>query len=425
MPSKKSYRGLAQTEARLAFFMLIPAFTIVALVILFPVIANFWISFRRIGLGDLRVPTAVVREQVTQAPRRPGEELVLSYRTRNSSRDQSLSRVMITGFLSPGMIPHELPTGWEVRDNRLVGNFETWDPGKSIDFEFTFHVTDDFFADSVDQRQPTRPSVRSSAPNSLFQSQATLENFRMVITAREFFQNMIVSIVYPLFGAMGSIILGILSAQLLHRKFKGQGILRGLFLFPYVAPVIAVAFAWVFFLDPFSGTVNVYAMTAGIINEPISFLSARNAQISLFGVQLSIPLALTMVIIFDAWRYFPFAFLFVLARFQAIPETIYESADVDGAGPFRKFFSITLPQLRSVISTLFLLRFMWTFNKFDDIFLLTGGSAGTRTLPILVYDNAFARADIGAGAAAAVILFAMLAVLMLIYFRLVKETDDE
>ena len=87
-----------------------------------------------------------------------------------------------------------------------------------------------------------------------------------------------------------------------------------------------------------------------------------------------------MVTVFEIWRYFPLSFLFILARMQAIDVEMYEAADMDGASPFQIFWYLSLPTLMGILSILFLLRFIWTFNKFDDIFLLTGGSADTRTL---------------------------------------------
>ena len=78
-------------------------------------------------------------------------------------------------------------------------------------------------------------------------------------------------------------------------------------------------------------------------------------------------LALFIVIMFTAWRYFPFAMLMILARLQAIDNTLYEAADVDGAGEWAKFWNITIPELRYVLGAIFLLRLIWTFNKFDDI----------------------------------------------------------
>ena len=184
-----------------------------------------------------------------------------------------------------------------------------------------------------------------------------------------------------------------------------------------------MAFTWAFLLDPLSGTVNALGVRFGLLEAPINFLGQRSIELSVLGFTFTLPLALSMVILFEAWRYFPFAFLFILARLQAIPQDMYEAADVDGASPFQKFWYITLPQLVGILSTLFLLRFIWTFNKFDDIFLLTGGAAGTKTLTIRVYDEAFARADIGAGAAVAVVLFLILAVFMVVYFRYAPEGE--
>ena len=81
-------------------------------------------------------------------------------------------------------------------------------------------------------------------------------------------------------------------------------------------------------------------------------------------------------VLFEAWRSFPFAFLFLTARIQAIPESLEEAATVDGATPTQRFRHIVLPQLLPTIAVLTVLRFIWTFNNFDDIYLLTGGGAG-------------------------------------------------
>ena len=108
---------------------------------------------------------------------------------------------------------------------------------------------------------------------------------------------------------------------------------------------------------------------------------------------------------------------------SAIPEDLYNSASVDGASPFQRFFHITLPQITTVLCTLFLFRFIWTMNKFDDIFLLTRGQAGTRVLTIEVYDYAFGEFDIGASSAVAMILFGLLSVFLIIYFRWLSREE--
>ena len=109
----------------------------------------------------------------------------------------------------------------------------------------------------------------------------------------------------------------------------------------------------------------------------------------MFGAEIGFPIALTTVILFEGWRYFPFAFLFLLARLQAISTELYEAAEVDGATPLQRLWYVTLPQLRGVIATLFLLRFIWTFYKFEDIFLLNGGAAGTEVLTVQIFNWLF------------------------------------
>ena len=412
-------------EARLAIFMLIPAFLIVFLIILFPVVLNFWISFKPVELADLRAPTPMVREEIVIRPEEPGDELILRYRIRNSSQQAPIPDVRIEGTLPAGLEPTVLPDGFTVDDRKVIGVFAGWEPGFSDDLELRFRANNTF-VDSAwrDSATISFPKAEGRAVNKLFNFSFTLHNYGRILSSSDFWPTLVTTFAYTFFGAVGAIILGLLAAQLVNGDFRGKSLVRGLLLFPYVAPVISVAFAWTFFLDPFSGTLNALLIDLGVIDNGIGFLSERNFVVAVFGRELRLPLALTTVIIFDAWRYFPFAFLFILARLQAVPSALYESADIDGANPYQKFFRITVPQVAEVIGTLFLLRFMWTFNKFDDVFLLTGGAAGTKTLPIQVYDNAFGRADIGAGAAASVLLFIFLALFLIVYFRNIREVES-
>jgi multiple sugar transport system permease protein len=198
---------------------------------------------------------------------------------------------------------------------------------------------------------------------------------------------------------------------------------RGLMLFPYVAPVVAVTFLWRMLLNPQFGIVNEWIDGAGL--ERIDFLGRRSFELGLFGWTLTLPVALTSVIIFEAWRYFPFAFLFILARLQAMPVELEEAAKVDGATISQRFRYVTLPQLKGVLSVLFVLRFIWTFNKFDDVFLLTGGSAGTEVITVKIVDWLLGRADVGSAAALSIVLAAVLLVLLAIYFRWFYEEEGD
>lgn len=410
---------LARREARLAYFMLAPTFIIVFAIVLFPVLANLWISFKPVTLADLRPPAPVVRERVLEGPSDPGDTLRVRYQMRNSSQDVAIDSVVLSDTLPAGLTLTGADTRCQQDARVLRCDLGRWEGGYRENLELEFLTTEAF--DTTADPLATTPDIVGDAPNILTNAVFTLQNFTRVLRSPEFWPTLRVTLWYTIFGTLGSILLGLFAAQLLNAQFFGQGLLRGLFLFPYVAPVIAVAFTWSFLLDPLSGALNALGLHYGVLGKAVNFLGQRSMDVNLFGFSLELPLALSTVIAFEAWRYFPFAFLFILARFQAIPRDMYEAADVDGASPLQQFWYITLPQLVGILATLFLLRFIWTFNKFDDIFLLTGGAAGTKTLTVQVYDQAFALADIGAGAAVAVVLFLILALFMVIYFRYAPE----
>jgi multiple sugar transport system permease protein len=253
--------------------------------------------------------------------------------------------------------------------------------------------------------------------------EATISNFSRVIGVRGFWESVRVTLVYTTAGTVLSLALGLWAALIVKKAFIGRSVVRGLMLFPYVAPVIAVTFVWRMMLNPTFGIVNEWIDNAGLTR--VDFLGRRDFATGLFGWEITLPLALTTVIIFEAWRYFPFAFLFILARLQSLPVEIDEAAIVDGATLSQRFWYITLPQLRGVLSVLFLLRFIWTFNKFDDIFLLTGGAAGTKVITVSIVEWLIGRGDIGSAAALSLILAAILIVLLFIYFKWFYTEETE
>ena len=224
----------------------------------------------------------------------------------------------------------------------------------------------------------------------------------------------ITTVVYAFAGTIVTVLMGLGAALLLNEPFKGRGVIRAVFLFPYIAPIVSVAFVWRWMLDPRpSGVINDLLLRAGAIDLPMAYLATRG-------------LALLLVIFFEGWRYFPFAMLMILARLQAIDRSLYEAAEVDGASTWQRFRHVTLPELRYVLGAIFLLRLMWTFNKFDDIFLLTGGGFGTKVLPVLTYEFSFRLRNFGQGAATAMILLALLVLFLALYIGVVmKNVEDD
>ncbi|MFL6134523.1 MAG: carbohydrate ABC transporter permease [Nocardioidaceae bacterium] len=245
----------------------------------------------------------------------------------------------------------------------------------------------------------------------------TLSNFSQVLMSPGFWSSLRTTLIYSVCGTAASIGLGLVAALALRRSFKGRTLIRASLLLPYVAPVVAATFVWGVMLNPQFGIVNEVGTNLLGWDEPIPFLSQRTSDVSLFGLTIPVPTALLTVIVFEMWRSFPFAFLFLTARLQAVPDTLDEAARVDGATPTQVFRHITVPQLLPTIAVLALLRFIWTFNNFDDIYLLTGGGAGTEVISVRVFNYLVSRGDIGAASAQALVLAMVLLVLVTVYYR--------
>ena len=400
---------LAKREARLAWGLLTPTLLSVAIVIILPLLAIFWISAKPIGLSDLRPTTPDVYERMRGKVNVAGDEATIEYRLTNSSREKPIANVSMTDAWPEGLQPVALDERCQIVGKQLACDLGNWEAGHRERLRIDV-VADQTFINSEVNIRDTEPDMRGDASSDLFNLTFTWDNFLSVFNSGEFLDVLWVTIFYTVVGTIGALVVGMLAALMLNKSFTGQGILRGLFLFPYVAPVIAVAFTWVTLLDPFSGSFNALLVQMGLINTPINFFGQR-------------PLALFTVTAFEIWRYFPLSFLFILARMQSIDHDMYEAADMDGASPFQKFYYLSLPQLMGILSVLFLLRFIWTFNKFDDIFLMTGGNAGTRTLTVNVYEQAFAISNIGAGAAVAVVIFGCLLAFSFFFFKFLSREE--
>jgi multiple sugar transport system permease protein len=240
----------------------------------------------------------------------------------------------------------------------------------------------------------------------------TLDNFVSVLTAPGFWQALWTTVLYTLGSTAGSIAVGLIAALAVRRPFWGRSIVRGLILLPYVAPVVAVAFVWTVMLNPQFGIVNDWGTRFLGWSEAIPFLSQSST-------------ALLTVIVFEIWRYYPFAFLFLMARLQAVPADSEEAARVDGATPLQSFRHILLPQLLPTMAVLFMLRFIFTFAKFDDVYLLTGGGSGTEVVSVRVFDLLTSRKDVGAASAQAVVLAIVLVIFLLIQRRATRRWEGD
>jgi len=219
------------------------------------------------------------------------------------------------------------------------------------------------------------------------------------------------------FFTVGSVIVQLLwglgVALLLNRSFRGQTLVRSLFILPYLLPTIVVALLFQWLLNQEYGVLNQILMQLGVIQLPINFLGGL--QTSMYSVIGSV-----------SWQYSSFVALMLLARLQAISPKLYEAARVCGAGPLRCFWDVTLPNLKSTLVLLALLRGIWMFNKFENIWLLTRGGPlkTTETLPIYAYRLAFEEFNFGTAAATCTVMFLVLVLGSIAYFKFFDPTRE-
>src|SRR4029079_796149 len=233
-----------------------------------------------------------------------------------------------------------------------------------------------------------------------------LANFQYVFADSLFWQSMSQAVVLTLLSTLFQTILGVGIALLLHQALPGIAIFRGLLLFPYIVPTVVIALIWRWIFNPEIGVVNYALQSVGLIGEPIYWLSTPS-------------MAMASTIMLNVWKYTPFVVICVLARLQPVPLELYDAAKVDGAGIVRRFLDVTLPQLKEVLIVVIVFRTIWTFNKFEEIYLLTKGGPGTSTFNLAVYafEQSIANLKLGVGAATGVIMMIMLSVGSVIYLR--------
>ena len=239
-----------------------------------------------------------------------------------------------------------------------------------------------------------------------------LENYRTLLTKGEFWPSLRTNLIWTAGTLLLQIVFGVGMALVLHQNIWFRSLARSLILFPYFISTVVAVLVWKWLFNDLYGILNYLMMSAGIIDWPIDFLG-------------SMPNAMISVILVGAWKYFPFVVIAVLARLQSIPNHLYESAKIDGAGPVARFFDVTLPQLREVLIVIIMLRAIWDFKEFDLIFLLTGGGpiTSTQTLPLLVYKEAFGLNQMGMASAYAVVMMLIMLVFMIIYIRHTRSEE--
>jgi multiple sugar transport system permease protein len=241
-----------------------------------------------------------------------------------------------------------------------------------------------------------------------------LDNYFKLLKDPVFQISLVHSLELTFFAVVLQVILGLMMAHLLIQKVPGIHFFRSVAMITWVLPIIASVVMFRFMTLPSYGFVNIVLKDLGLGQW------ARNW----FGDETY---AFLLVLIMHLWRNVPFYAVAFMAAMQAISSDLYEAARIDGAGEWRQFWFITLPNLRYIMLVMVVLHVTFTFNNFDFVFLSTGGGPvnATEVLPTYIYKQAWNGYALGYASAGGVIMLVILVVLVLVCNRFIKGLSEQ
>lgn len=238
-----------------------------------------------------------------------------------------------------------------------------------------------------------------------------LANYAKMLSNSNFQRTLITTTWFAVVSVTAEMVIGVLAALLLNQNFRGRFLLRAMMILPWALPTVVNATLWRLIYNPEYGALNAALTQIGMLDAYRSWLGEPGS-------------ALIALIIADCWKNFPLVALIALAALQAVPRDVIAASLVDGAGAFNRFRFVILPYLAGPLMVALVLRTIEAFKVFDIIWVMTrGGPANsTRTLSILVYQEAFSFQRAGSGASLALIVTLLVTVLAIGYSILVRKT---
>ena len=241
-----------------------------------------------------------------------------------------------------------------------------------------------------------------------------LSNYIEMLQSELFWSSLWHTTIFVLLSVPAIMIGGFLLALLVdHKNLKCNTFFRVTFFSPQVLSVAIVSYIWVVVLEPYTGLLNNFLGTVGIMGDEIFWLRDRS-------------LVWFSLVMITFWWTVGFNMILYLAAMQDIPDSYYESAEIDGASYFQKTRYITIPYLKRTHILLLFLQLVASFRVFGQVFLVTGGgpAGATRTYIQYIFETAFQRFLLGPGSAASIILFLIILLVSLFQLRILKASPD-
>lgn len=254
----------------------------------------------------------------------------------------------------------------------------------------------------------------TKANSAAFGTFAGLKNYHVIFSNSKYQNAVANSVVWTLINIVAQLVLSMVIALVLNEKLRGRGLFRTIALLPWAIPAAISALTFSALYDTKIGIFNVVLIKLGILNEGFSFLG---------NVQTAMP----AVILANVWKSTPFLMIFILAALQGVSYDMYESASIDGAGKLKRFLYITLPNIKEPMAVAVILNVISIFNNFNAIWLLTQGGPldSTEIMYTYAYRQAFVNHKFGYAAATSVVIFIVIAILTVIYVKMIASDRKE
>lgn len=254
----------------------------------------------------------------------------------------------------------------------------------------------------------------TKANSAAFGTFAGLKNYHVIFSNSKYQNAVANSVVWTLVNIVAQLVLSMVIALVLNEKLRGRGIFRTIALLPWAIPAAISALTFSALYDTKIGIFNVILIKLGILDEGFSFLG---------NVQTAMP----AVILANVWKSTPFLMIFILAALQGVSYDMYESASIDGAGKLKRFLYITLPNIKEPMAVAVILNVISIFNNFNAIWLLTQGGPldSTEIMYTYAYRQAFVNHKFGYAAATSVVIFIVIAILTVIYVKMIASDRKE
>lgn len=263
---------------------------------------------------------------------------------------------------------------------------------------------------------PLFQSFRLSFTNARFGSTRPeryvgFENYQRLWNDQDFRDALVHTIQFTVASVALETVFGIGVALIINSQFKGRGLVRTSMLIPWAIPTVVSSQLWKFMLNQNNGVINdLFYTRLGILDHKVAWLANTSTSLG-------------AIIAVDVWKTTPFMALLILAGLQIIPGDVYEAATVDGASKWQQFWQITLPLLRPALVVALIFRTLDAFKVFDIVYVMKGTSLETLTVAIYARQTMIDEQWLGRGAAASVVIFLCIGLLVLIYTRLVKVEE--